>query len=228
VSIFINNNNLNQNDPSKIFQLSQVFASDPIPAIKYLGVFFDPQLNFKYHINYVSKKISQALYTIRTVKNFLPANTLKTLYFSLIHCHFVYAVEIWGCAFQSSLNELFLKQKAAIRIISGASYNAHTENLFKKLEILKLSDLIALCKAKLTFQILQCKSPLLLHHVWLFNRQRRAAQYEDRDPDLDPGQDHQLGNVRRLRNEDDLYEPFSRIDLTARLPYFSYHNFGTL
>jgi hypothetical protein len=109
VSIFINNNNLNQTDPSNIFQLSQVFSTDQIPAIKYLGVFFDPQLNFKYHINYVNKKISQALYVLRSVKNFLPSGALKTLYFSLIHCHFVYAVEIWGCALQSSLNDLFLK-----------------------------------------------------------------------------------------------------------------------
>jgi hypothetical protein len=46
VQIFINNNNLNQNDPNKIFQLTQVLSTDQIPAIKYLGVFFDPQLNF--------------------------------------------------------------------------------------------------------------------------------------------------------------------------------------
>jgi hypothetical protein len=42
VQIFINNNNLNQHDPNKIFQLTQVLSTDQIPAIKYLGVFFDP------------------------------------------------------------------------------------------------------------------------------------------------------------------------------------------
>jgi hypothetical protein len=61
-----------------------------------------------------------------------------------------------------------------------------------------------------------------LHHVWLFNRQRRAVPPDDQDQDQDPGQDLQLGNDRRLRNKDDLYEPFSRIEHTARLPYFSY------
>jgi hypothetical protein len=107
VSIFINNNNMSQNDPINVFKLS----TDPVPAIKYLGVFFDPHLNFKFHINYISKKISQALFTLKTVKKFLPPQALRTLYFSLIHCHFTYAAEICGCASDSVINELFKKQK---------------------------------------------------------------------------------------------------------------------
>jgi hypothetical protein len=144
----------------------------------------------------------------------LPAKTLKTLYFSLIHCHFVYAVEIWGCALQSVLNELYIKQKAAIRIISGVKYNAHTEHLFKKLEILKFFDLVTLCKNKLSFQIIHYKSPLLLQNVWLSNRQLRIANLGALDQDQD--------EERRLRNEDNLHEPYARLDQTSRLPYFSY------
>jgi hypothetical protein len=213
ISIFINNNNINENEPNNIFQLKQVFNSDSVPAIKYLGVFFDPQLNFKYHINYISKKISKALYLLRSVKHILPAQALKTLYFSLIHCHFVYATEIWGCALQSTYNDLIVKQKSAIRILCDAKYNAHTEPLFKKLEILKLTDLINFCKIKLTFQILNCKTPPLLHHTWTTNRQRRLVILNAQDQDQD--QD------RRLRNEDDIYEPTARLDFTSRFPFFS-------
>jgi hypothetical protein len=167
ISIFINNNNPDCNDPKNIFLLTQVFHSDPLPAIKYLGVFFDPQLNFNHHIDYVSKKISQALFTLRSVQHFLPENALKTLYFSIIHCHFIYAIEIWGCALQSALNNLFVKQKSAIRIICGKKYNAHTEHLFKKLEILKFPDLVNFCKLKFMYQIIHKQSPILLHNTWL-------------------------------------------------------------
>jgi hypothetical protein len=158
----------------------------------------------------------------------------------LVRQHYVYAVEIWGCALQSSLNDLFLKQKAAIRIISGEKYNAHTEHLFKKHEILKLPDLIDFCKIKLSYQITKCKSPSLLQHVWLTNRQRRVinlgaqdlnqvqAQVQGQDPVQVHAHNHQLDQEhnqdqnRRLRNEDDLYEPYARLDFTARLPYFSF------
>jgi hypothetical protein len=89
VSIFINNNNLNQNDPNKIFQLSQVFASDPIPAIKYLGVYFDPQLNFKYHINYVSKENFSSFVLNKNCKKFSACTHLKNtifFFYSLSSC----------------------------------------------------------------------------------------------------------------------------------------------
>jgi hypothetical protein len=128
-----------------------VTADDLVPAIKYLGVYFDPSLNFKFHINYLSKKISLAIFSLRSVKNILPQTTLVTLYDSLIHCHFLYACEIWGCTNQSNINDLFLKQKTAIRLICNKNFNAHTEPLFRKLEILKLPDLIELSKVKFMY-----------------------------------------------------------------------------
>jgi hypothetical protein len=166
ISICINNNNDDQNDRKNIFPLTQVFPSDQIPAIKYLGVYFDPQLNFKFHVDYVSKKISQALFTLRSAKNFLPRYALKTLHFSLIHCHLIYAAEIWGSTLASNINSIFLKQKAALRVVCGEKYNAHTEHLFKQQNILKLNDLIELSKLKLMYQIINRQSPQLLHDTW--------------------------------------------------------------
>jgi hypothetical protein len=46
LNIFINNNNLGENEPSRIHKLTIVTNNDAVPAIKYLGVFFDSQLNF--------------------------------------------------------------------------------------------------------------------------------------------------------------------------------------
>ena len=58
--LFINNNNSDENDASKIIELSSVSATDPTPAIKYLGVYFDQNLNFKFHINEIARKLSFA------------------------------------------------------------------------------------------------------------------------------------------------------------------------
>jgi hypothetical protein len=85
--IYINNNNLDQNVQSLIHEIKRVLPTDSIPAIKYLGVYFDPDLNFKYHLKQLSSKLSRALFQIRRVKNILSKEALKTLYFSLFHCH---------------------------------------------------------------------------------------------------------------------------------------------
>jgi hypothetical protein len=179
-----------------------------MPAIKYLGVYFDQSLNFKYHISHISKKLSHALYSLRQVKNILPPNALRTLYYSLFHCHLVYAVEIWSNVPPSLLKPLFNKQKAAIRIISNKSYNAHTEPLFKALSILPLSDLINYAKLKFFHSFHFQTIPHALNGTWHTTLEQR----------------HLDGNIQHLinlRNNDDYFSPPSRTTFLSRFPLFS-------
>ena len=81
-----------------------------IPAMRFLGVFFDPSLNFKFHVEKITSKISRALYTLRCVKKFLTPKALKALYYSLIHCHLIYALPIWSVCNQKLKKDVFTKQ----------------------------------------------------------------------------------------------------------------------
>ena len=73
------------------------------------------------------------------VKNVLPKESLLILYHSLFHCHLNYGVEIWGAC--SNISTISILQKRAIRVINRARYNNHTEPLFRKNNILKVTDL---------------------------------------------------------------------------------------
>jgi hypothetical protein len=201
--LFINNNNPNQNDIKNIYELQRVTQTDKIPAIKYLGVYFDPNLNFKYHISQISKKLSHALYSLRSVKNIFSEKYLKTLYFSIFHCHLIYAIEIWSSTSTSHLQPLISKQKAAIRIISGKRYNDHTEPIFKSLSILPLTDLITHANLKLFHSYVYNYIPPALNNTWIQNRHNR-----DNDD-------------RQLRNDNDFFVPRFRTDFLARLPLFN-------
>ena len=64
LNIKLNFNNENEFDPEKIKILNYVNSSSNIPAIKFLGVFIDPSLNFKYHVEHLRKKISSSLFLI--------------------------------------------------------------------------------------------------------------------------------------------------------------------
>ena len=144
IELFINNNSPNVEDenPNLLHKMEQIHSTSKIPAMRFLGVYFDPQLNFKYHIGQIISKVSRALFILRTVKNILTPRALKSLYYSLIHCHLIYALLIWSVCNQQMQTELFKKQKSAIRAIAGLKYNDHTEPHFKKLEILTLPLLI--------------------------------------------------------------------------------------
>jgi len=72
--------------------------------------------------------------------NFLPTNSFKTLYFAMMHPHITYGILAWGNASSSILNKSIKLQKRTIRLIYKVEFNAHTELLFKRANILTLGD----------------------------------------------------------------------------------------
>jgi len=199
--LYANNNNPEQTSPENITEISRVKEGDQIPAIKYLGVFFDPSLNFKYHTEQISKKLSRALYAMRNAKYFLNEKALKTLYYSLFHCHIVYAVEIWSVAPQTNLSSIIKKQKDAIRLLSNARYNAHTQPLFKSNEILPFKDLCEYFKIKLCQTILQKTAPVSFRAMLLTNLEKRQQQGETNNIHLRNDGDIFIPNFRTLQLE---------------------------
>ena len=63
VDIFLNfNNNNDIQDRHLVTKLVRVTCESDVPAIKFLGIFIDPLLSFKYHINSVVGKVSKSLF----------------------------------------------------------------------------------------------------------------------------------------------------------------------
>ena len=139
------------------------------------------------------------MFCLRRCKNILTDSTLKTLYFSTFHCHLIYALLAWGSANKSVLDPIIKKQKCAIRIISRAPYNAHTQPLFKKQEILCFEDLYVSSILQFMHSYMQDKVPHSFHGIWAQNRYRNPTTAE-------------------LRTATDLYIPKFRLMFAARLP----------
>ena len=125
LTLNINFNNENEDDISKIFAAQRVVSDSKIPAVKFLGVFFDAQLNFNFHVISISSKLSKALYMLRSTKNFLPQKARKAVYYTLLHCHLIYCLPIWSCTSSSNLNAMSILQKKAVRIVASENYNVH-------------------------------------------------------------------------------------------------------
>ena len=66
-----------------------------------------------------------------------------------------YGILVWG----HKASKLHLLQKRAVRVISGAKYNAHADPLFKNLKILKCEDIYKLQILKLYHNIVNHLSP---------------------------------------------------------------------
>jgi hypothetical protein len=105
-------------------------------------------------------------------------------------------------ATQTKLNTLFLKQKKAIRIVSNADYRAHTDPLFKIANVLPLHKLITFSKLKFMHRYINNKQPFSFTGMWNTN--------------------YQLNPNRQLRNANDFFVHWHRIELFKRSPLVSF------
>ena len=60
----------------------------------YLGIVLDQYLDFKPHIENVTKQIVRATGILWKVRKFLPAESLTTLYYALIQSHLLHGLAI--------------------------------------------------------------------------------------------------------------------------------------
>ena len=110
---------------------------------------------------------------IKQVKHFLPIYSMKTLYHSLIHSHFSYGLLVWGDASKSIIHS---SKILAMRIISNAKYNSHTNPLFKSCGILKLEDLYLQQSLLFVFDFLSSNLPVAFTDMFKFNRDMPDAR----------------------------------------------------
>ena len=122
--------------------LGKIGNNSDIKYYKFVGVLLDENISWEHQLIHVSNKISSGLFALNQVKKILPENIMIMIYNSLIKCHLEYACIAWGSNSSKKLDKIAKLQKKAVRIITNSKYNAHTDPIFGKLNILKFDDLV--------------------------------------------------------------------------------------
>ena len=111
-------------------------AISKVTTFNFLGLHLNSNLTWNTHVQEISKKISRVIGLLYKMQLILPRRILLSLYNTMILPHINYCLLSWG-----KDNDGILKlQKKAVRIISSSEYRAHTEPLFKDLNILRVND----------------------------------------------------------------------------------------
>jgi hypothetical protein len=145
----------NRSDINKFTVMINEKHIERVQVINFLGLNIDENLNWKTHSNIISKKIAKYGGILNKLKHYLPTPILRILYFSMIQSSLNYCSLSWGI----KNDRIFKLQKKIIRIISKSKYNAHTDPLFKQLNILKFNDMIKVKAAKFYFKYCNNRLP---------------------------------------------------------------------
>ena len=147
-------------------------------SCKFLGITLDSTLTWNNHIQVIKNKISKGIGILRKAGGILNASTLETLYYSFVYPYLTYGVEVWGSASDCYIDPLFKFQKRAIRILCSTHYLAHTEPLFKTMNMLTLSGVYAFCVAKTMYKYVNNHLPPIFSNM--FVRARDIHSYPTR------------------------------------------------
>ena len=94
-------------------------------------------MNWSSYSAKIANRISRTLGIMNRLKRYLPFSAMKLMYDSLILSHLQFGITCWDFEW----NRIFKLQKRALRIMTNSKYNAHTEPLFKELEMLKVKNI---------------------------------------------------------------------------------------
>ena len=125
-------------------QLCLSIRNNPLEVVqstKHLGVYVDNALDWKNHIQEITKKISRSLALLKCAKRFLPLESPKDIYASIIDPNFGYCCAVWRVCGLIEIQKLQKLQNRAARKITGS--NAPSKPLIETLgwrTIVKLSQ----------------------------------------------------------------------------------------
>ena len=123
--------------------------------LNFLGLVLNEIMSWKPHIDLLTNKLAKCAGVLNKLKRFIPIHILRTLYFSMVQSRLVYCITTWGFDYYR-IEKL---QKRFARIISSSKYNAHSEPLFKILDILKIEHLFSQSYLKCVYNFKNSQLP---------------------------------------------------------------------
>jgi len=115
----------------------------PVKKAKYLGMIIDNKLTLQEHVHSLLSKLKSGTFLLRCCRQFLSKQARLFVYNATVNCHIHYCLPIWGNLVKlGALKKVAVVQKRGVRHIAKAGRLSHTGELFKKLSLLKVEDMI--------------------------------------------------------------------------------------
>ena len=91
-TIFMNFGNYRDSVPTEISIMIQNQKIERVESCKYLGVFFDDNMKWDEHIEYMVNRTNYLIYIFAKIKKIMGTSTLMKIYFALFHSIINYGI----------------------------------------------------------------------------------------------------------------------------------------
>ena len=139
----------------------------PTKSVKYLGIYLDEFLSGDAQCSELIKKLNRANGMLAKARHYVPNLELKNIYHAIFSSHTLYGSQVWTPKLLSVSDKISRLQKTAMRIMTFSEFRAHSEPLFKKLEILKFTDNIAVNNCLFVYDYFNKKLPISFTNTFI-------------------------------------------------------------
>ena len=115
----------------------------PAESVENLGVKIDTNLSRQYRVSDLSIKLNRANTLLFKTRKYVSFKRLRSIYFAIFDSYLSSCCPVWDENL-STIKQIIILQKEAIRVIIFQPRNFHTSPLLKKNSILKFQNKICL------------------------------------------------------------------------------------
>ena len=134
--------------------------------MKFLSLLLDENLNCRYHLSKLSKKLTRTCGIFFKIRHLLPTNALVSVYHSLFASFLQYGIIVWGLDYHTYTMPIYLLQKKVVRAIAFKNFTSPSTPIFSELKILKLYDLFNLKLFTFVYESVNLISPTFFHNLF--------------------------------------------------------------
>ena len=166
------------NEDSEIYLYIYENNLNVIGSNKYPGVQIDSELKWREHITFAIGKISRATGMLNYAKKYLPLDTVKNMYTSVVEPHFRNCCSVWGCGGE-------ILQNRSARIVPNSSYDASSLPLIGSLEWLTVKEMIVFETATRVYRSLYGLAPEYRQLMFTKSWENGSRSLHNTDMDLE-------------------------------------------
>ena len=119
-----------------------------VDNVKFLGVYYDQTMTFKVHMKHIANRLARMSALLFRLKDIMPTFVLKNIYHAHVSSILNYCNIIWANSYDIHCKPIILMLKRIVRNITNSDYYAHTEPLFRDLQILDFHGVRKLALSK--------------------------------------------------------------------------------
>ena len=151
-----------------------------VTSVKFLGVTMDERLSWKNHIQEIQSSLINYSGIFYKIRNKIPQNVLKNLYFATVYPKLLYAIEIYANTCPTYLTDLKIINNKLLRILQNKPKSTCIDDLYKTFNTLPVDKLFQFKLLQFAHKLIYSKASLPSVYDSYFNLNSNVHSYNTR------------------------------------------------